>query len=149
MRGQVVTARSSESHSLGSVRFAILASSEETAGGYAMLEFSGGEGPWTVPHVHREMEEAFYVLEGTFTFTLDGTEVAARPGSFVLVPRGTPHVLRAESDGARLLTLVVPGGLEAMFKELSTLAPDSITDPDVRARIAARYDSVPVSPAPS
>lgn len=149
MSGRVVPPGSSEAHGLGSVRFAILASSEQTAGGFALLEFAGSEGAWTVPHVHREMEESFYVLEGTFTFTLDGHETTAGPGTFVLVPRGTPHVLRAESGGGRLLTLTVPGGLEEMFKELSTLPAGSLTDPDVRARIAAKYDSVPVSPTPT
>ena len=145
MGGHVVPPESSEPHSLGSIEFAILASSKETAGGFAVLEFAGSEGAWTVPHMHREMEESFYVLEGTFTFTLDGNEITARPGTFILVPRGTPHVLRAESGGGRLLTVTVPGGLEEMFKELSTLPPLSITDPQVRSRIAARYDSVPGS----
>ena len=38
----------------------------------------------------------------------------------------------------------VPGGLEAMFLELSTLPADSITDPQVRASISTKYDSIPV-----
>jgi hypothetical protein len=44
-----------------------------------------------------------------------------------------------------VLTLAVPGGLEEMFKELSSLPAGAITDPEVRAGIATRYDSVPVS----
>jgi len=38
---------------------------------------------------------------------------------------------------------MVPGGLEEMFFELADLPSDSITDPAVRAAIAARHDSVP------
>jgi hypothetical protein len=38
----------------------------------------------------------------------------------------------------------VPGGLEEMFYELGGLPAESITDPAVRAAIAARYDSVPL-----
>ncbi len=145
MQGHVVPRGAGERHSLGSIEFRILASSKETAGGFALLEFAGSEGAWTVPHVHRGTEESFYVLEGAFTFTLDGSEISAGPGTYILVPRGTPHVLRAEAGGGRLLTLAVPAGLEEMFKELSTLPAESITDPEVRARISGRYDSIPVS----
>jgi hypothetical protein len=38
---------------------------------------------------------------------------------------------------------MVPGGLEHMFFELGTLSPDAIRDPQIRAAISARYDSVP------
>jgi quercetin dioxygenase-like cupin family protein len=72
-----------------------------------------------VPHVHEKSEESFYVLDGTFTFTLAEEDVEVRPGAFILVPRGVPHEMRAGAGGGRLLTLWTPGGLEAMFVELS------------------------------
>ena len=43
-----------------------------------------------------------------------------------------------------LLCLWGPGGLEEMFLELARLSADSITNPEVRAEIAERHDSVPV-----
>lgn len=49
------------------------------------------------PHVHQSTEESFYVLHGAFTFTLGVEEVEVGPGSFVLVPRGTRHEMRAAS----------------------------------------------------
>jgi quercetin dioxygenase-like cupin family protein len=106
-------------------------------------EFSGGEGPWTVPHIHQSTEESFYILDGAFTFTLDADETQAGPGSLVLVPRGMRHVLRAAPGGGRLLTLWVPGGLEAMFVELSRMPPGSLRDPEARKAISARFDSIP------
>jgi quercetin dioxygenase-like cupin family protein len=128
---------------LGIVTVRLLATAEQTNGAFAVGEFSGGEGPWTVPHVHQHTEESFYVLDGAFTFTLDTDETEARPGSFILVPRGTRHVLRAAPGGGRLLTLWVPGGLEAMFVELSRMPPGSLRDPEARKAISARFDSVP------
>jgi quercetin dioxygenase-like cupin family protein len=128
---------------LGIVTVRLLATAEQTNGAFAVGEFSGGEGPWTVPHVHQHTEESFYVLNGAFTFTLDTDETEARPGSFILVPRGTRHVLRAAPGGGRLLTLWVPGGLEAMFVELSRMPPGSLRDPEARKAISARFDSVP------
>ena len=37
-------------------------------GAFTLAEFTGGPGPWTVPHIHQAMEESFYVLDGAFTF---------------------------------------------------------------------------------
>ena len=96
-----------------------------------------------MPHVHRHMEESFYVLEGTFDFTCGERELEAGPGAFLLVPRGTRHTFRAGPEGGALLAVFTPGGLEEMFLELGRLPPGAITDPAVRAEIATRFDSVP------
>jgi homogentisate 1,2-dioxygenase len=69
---------------------------------------------------------------------------APAPGAYVLVPRGTRHLITAETSDARCLVLMVPGGQEDMFFELGELGADSLRDPGVRAAISARYDSVPV-----
>ena len=101
---------------------------------------------WTVPHIHREMEESFFVLDGEFTFAVGEQEIAAGVGSYILAPRGTRHEITAGPEGGRLLTLMVPGGLEEMFFELADLPPDSVTDPAVRGAISARHDSIPQGP---
>jgi quercetin dioxygenase-like cupin family protein len=129
---------------LGIIQMRVLAAGEATTSrAFTLAEFTGGEGPWTVPHIHRAMEESFYVLDGQYTFTVGEEKIPAVPGSYVLVPRGTRHTISAGAGGGRLLALMVPGGLEEMFLELATLPPDSITDPAVRAAISARYDSSP------
>jgi quercetin dioxygenase-like cupin family protein len=129
---------------LGIVDMRLLAASEDTGGEFSLGEFRGAAGPWTVPHVHRQSLEAFYVLDGRFTFTVGSDERLAVPGELVLIPRDTPHVLRAEEDGGRLLVLWTPGGLEQMFIELSRLAPDALRDPSARKAIASRFDSIPI-----
>jgi mannose-6-phosphate isomerase-like protein (cupin superfamily) len=128
---------------LGNVHMRVLAAGDATNRGFTLAEFSGGEGPWTVPHLHREFEESFFVLDGDFTFTVGEQQVPAGPGSYVLMPRGTRHDILAGAGGGRLLTLMVPGGLEEMFFELADLPADSITDSSVRSAISARHDSVP------
>nr|MBA2599271.1 cupin domain-containing protein [Actinomycetota bacterium] len=133
-----------ENFQLGNISLRLLIGTDQTGGAFALGEFSGGEGAWTVPHVHERSEESFYVLDGRFTFTLDGDESEAAPGAFIFVPRGTRHLMHAETGGGRFLTLWTPGGLEAMFVELSRLPADSLRDPDVRRLLAARFDSVPV-----
>lgn len=129
---------------LGIVQMRVLAAGEATTSrAFTLAEFTGGEGPWTVPHVHRRMEESFFVLDGEFTFAVGEETIPAGPGAYILVPRGTRHVITAGTGGGRILALMVPGGLEEMFFELADLPSDSITDPAVRAAISARHDSVP------
>ena len=129
---------------LGIARMRVLIGSDELPGkSFTLTEFSGSEGAWTVPHVHRQMEESFFVLDGTFTFTVGEQRHEVDSGTYLLVPRGTAHTISAGPGGGRCLVLMVPGGLEHMFFELGTLPADAIRDPDVRAAISARYDSVP------
>jgi quercetin dioxygenase-like cupin family protein len=132
------------SYDLGVIRLRLLVDSVETAGAYALGEFSGEEGPWTVPHIHSGHDESFYVLEGTFTFTVGDEEVLARPRTFVRIGRDQRHLIHASAGGGRLLALWVPGGLEQMFVELSRLPADSLRDPETRRSLSARFDSTPV-----
>jgi quercetin dioxygenase-like cupin family protein len=129
---------------LGVIQMRVLAAGEATTSrAFTLAEFTGGPGPWTVPHIHRETQESFFILDGEFTLAVGEQEIQAGPGSYILVPRGTRHEITAGAEGGRLLALMVPGGLEEMFFELADLPPDSITDPEVRAAISARHDSIP------
>jgi quercetin dioxygenase-like cupin family protein len=139
----VIEASRGDTFELGIITLRLLVGGDQTNGSFALGEFSGGEGPWTVPHSHEKTEESFYILDGDFTFTLGEDEIEADPGSFILVPRSTKHVMRAGPGGGRFLILWTPGGLEAMFVELSRMPADSLRDPTVRRAISARFDSIP------
>jgi mannose-6-phosphate isomerase-like protein (cupin superfamily) len=144
--GQAHTVRPGEGQvaDMGATRMRVLAAGDSvTNRAFTLAEFIGGEGAWTVPHIHRAMEESFFVLDGEFAFSVGEEKVEVGPGSYVLVPRGTRHMIHAGGSGGRLLALMVPGGLEEMFFELAQLPPGGITDPVVRAAISARYDSIP------
>lgn len=142
--GHVVGPGDGRMAEMGVARMRVLAAGEPTGRAFSLVEFSGNEGPWTIPHVHRGMEESFFVLDREFRFRIGDEQVDAAAGSYVLVPRDTPHALAAGQGGGRLLTLMVPGGLEEMFFALSELPPGALTDPAARAAVAAKYDSVPV-----
>jgi quercetin dioxygenase-like cupin family protein len=131
---------------LGVAQMRVLASGDVANGGaFALTEFWGtADGAWTVPHLHRGFEESFFVLDGQFRFQVGEETVEAGPGTYLLVPRGTPHTFSAAPGGGRFLLLMVPGGLEEMFFELGELPPNAIRDQAARAAISARYDSIPV-----
>ena len=63
------------------------------------------------PHRHLRQGEGFYVLEGRFTFHVEGRAVSVSAGDFVNVPRGIVHTFQTTGTGVgRLLVIVAPSG---------------------------------------
>jgi quercetin dioxygenase-like cupin family protein len=79
------------------------------------LERRGCEPP---RHRHRNEDEIVYVLDGELTYYLGEQEHRARAGSCLFLPRGGEHGFAVETQEARLLTLVIPAGLEGYYLEL-------------------------------
>lgn len=64
-------------------------------------------------HVHDAEDDSFYVLEGELTFTVDGDDVVAGAGTFLLVPPGVPHTFANRGDAiARILNVHAPAGFD-------------------------------------
>lgn len=115
----------------------------DTAGAYSIHDNvipAGSPGPR--PHLHRRHEEMFYVLEGTLSVRVGAREIEAPTGSFVVIPRGTPH--RPSNPGpvpTRVLLVFSPGGMDRFFEEAAgkriPLQGPPPTDREVRERLAA------------
>lgn len=106
--------------------YRFLAVKGDTDGTYALWEAIVPPGGGPPPHLHRREEEGFYVIEGQVTVYADGQEIEATPGAFVSMPKGRKHSFRNNTDNnAKMLILVAPGGMEAMFKETGQPATDS------------------------
>jgi mannose-6-phosphate isomerase-like protein (cupin superfamily) len=64
-------------------------------------------------HVHKQEDDAFYIIEGEMTFVIGDEDVSAPPGTFVLVPPGVEHAFR--NDGAtpvRMFNIHAPAGFD-------------------------------------
>jgi quercetin dioxygenase-like cupin family protein len=72
-------------------RVLIKASREDTLGQLAVMECTYPAGLSVHVHVHDGEDEMFYVIEGELSGTCGGDTWTAGPGSFVFVPRDTPH----------------------------------------------------------
>lgn len=95
---------------------------EQTNGALTAFEnvIAPGDGPPL--HVHANEDEAWYVLEGDLRFRLDSEVTSAPAGSFVFVPRGTPHCFQSiGSEPARILVLFTPSGMERFFDRFAQL----------------------------
>jgi quercetin dioxygenase-like cupin family protein len=97
--------------------YKIKARAEDTSGALGLVEASMYQGFGPPLHVHKRDDEAFYVLEGEIRFRQGDDEFVAGPGAWVWGPRGVPHTFKVESERARALIMVTPGGFERMFEE--------------------------------
>jgi quercetin dioxygenase-like cupin family protein len=115
----------------------------QNGGRYALVEVTGPAGDQPPPHVHREQDEGFYVLEGELTLYTPDAEVVLGPGEFLNAVHGVPHSYRVTSPGpARWLVAASPAGFEEFVEafgepagELS-LPPPSEEPPDVDRLVA-------------
>jgi quercetin dioxygenase-like cupin family protein len=131
-----------ELHDAGSAQIVIKATGEHTAGSFFLTESTLAPGFAGPPlHLHRQLHDMFYVLEGTLTLRLGERTVEARAGSFACVPPGVMHTFRNDSDApVRMLNFNTPAGFEHYMRELAETARSSPLTPDVIARVASRYD---------
>ncbi|MDQ3223941.1 MAG: cupin domain-containing protein [Gemmatimonadota bacterium] len=90
---------------------------EQTGGGYSLMLQLCPHGSGAGPHSH-DQDEQFFVIDGRITYRASGRELEAGPGSFVLIPRGTVHSFRVDSETAKLLNSYTPAGFESTIMEL-------------------------------
>jgi quercetin dioxygenase-like cupin family protein len=103
----------------------------DTGGALGLVEASLYRGFGPPLHVHRREDEAIYVIEGEIRFRQAEEEFVRGPGSWVWGPRDVPHTFKVESEAARVLILVTPGGFERMF-EVGGVPVSESTEPPVR-----------------
>jgi mannose-6-phosphate isomerase-like protein (cupin superfamily) len=118
-----------------------LVTGEESAGAYFSMLATVPPLGGPPPHVHRNEDETFYVLDGAPTFRLGDERILAGPGDFVNVPKGTLHCFRNFSDEPmRMILTFTPAGIERFFEETLERADDlSRPCPDNSAEVTARY----------
>jgi quercetin dioxygenase-like cupin family protein len=106
---------------------------EQTSGAYTIVEASNSPGGGTPPHIQHKDDEAFYVLEGTYTFRLGEETIEHGPGGHVFVPRGTVHAFQNTGDTpARMLIINSPGGIhEQFFLDVGIEVVDLSSPPEI------------------
>ena len=135
--GKIVTARGS--------MMAFKAVAAQTGGDFSLMERTlPPRGRRPLPHRHVNCSEAFWVLDGTVTFVLDGVPQQGRRDDFLLVPRGAAHTFGNDGDEpARLLVLHAPAA-DAYFVELEALwSREAPPTPEEERALMARYGMEP------
>ena len=136
-QGMIVAAR-------GSV-MAFKAIAAQTGGDFSLMERRvPPRGRRPLPHRHVNCSEAFWVLDGTITFVLDGVEQRGCRDDFLLVPRGAGHTFGNDGEEpARLLVLHAPA-MDAYFAELDALwSRQTPPSPEEERALMSRYGMEP------
>ncbi len=132
--------------SLMGVTIQVLAGGEDSDS-VTLFDYSAAAGaPGPVLHWHAQSAEWFYVLEGQFTFEIDGQQVLAPAGAFVMVPPRTLHRFwNSGTTSARFTIGFNRPGMDGYFKELFEFVTGQPEwPPKDMARLqslAARYDT--------
>ena len=96
-------------YDLGMVRF--LVTSEDTGGAWSLVELTEMPGQKTTWHRHNHTDQAYYVLEGVFTAKVEDKVYELPAGSYIFIPRGTPHGQgNFGTVPAKVLLTNTPGG---------------------------------------
>jgi quercetin dioxygenase-like cupin family protein len=106
---------------------------EGTNGAVAFYEYVSEPGVSGAPqHVHHGHDETFYVVDGTYEFTIGADSRLLPPGAFLFVPRDTPHTFRnAGDDLGRIVGTFNPGRFANYFRELAAIITSTGAPPDL------------------
>jgi mannose-6-phosphate isomerase-like protein (cupin superfamily) len=131
-------------------RIDFLATGETTSGDYSLFHvFIPAGPPGPLPHIHRDADEFFFVLEGRVEALFEDEWRSLQPGQFLHVPRGTLHTFdNVTAEAARMLSGFVPSGFERFFRDFGHSARREDVDPlpvqeaEIQRLIAtaSRYD---------
>lgn len=109
---------------------------------YEYVSEPGVTGP--PQHIHHSHDETFYIVDGTYEFTVGRDILPMDHGAFLFVPRGTPHTFRnAGDDMGRIVGTFNPPRFANYFRELAAIINDTGRSPDRErwTELYGRYDT--------
>lgn len=102
--------------------YTILATGEDTGGAYGLIEVLMQPQGFIPPHIHDEMDEVHYLLDGEVEYQLDENTILATPGTFIHISRGQSHSFKNIGlKPAKFIAWVTPAGGEQFFIEAGEL----------------------------
>src|SRR5215475_5275477 len=125
MPGFVLGPQGGAAYGFRGSRVLIKASCKDTLGQLAVLESVYPPGLSVHVHVHDGEDEMFYVIAGELSGTCGEETWTARQGSFVFVPRDTPHSFSVTSaEPAVALVITGPPQLDQQIVARAEPAPE-------------------------
>ena len=102
----------------GANRVRFLATGDDTNGEWSLVELTEMPGTKTTWHRHNHTDQAYYVLAGVLTAKIAHTMYTLPAGSYIVIPRGTPHGHgNATKEPVRVLLTNTPAGFERYLKD--------------------------------
>jgi mannose-6-phosphate isomerase-like protein (cupin superfamily) len=122
--------------------------------GTVVLEMTLPAGSAPPLHVHDDLDDTWYILEGRMVVRCGHDELVVGAGHWVSMPRGVPHTFRVVGGSeARILLVHDNASFRDLVRDLGTPATARVvpTNPsfpplDDMVRIATSHDLRPVGP---
>jgi mannose-6-phosphate isomerase-like protein (cupin superfamily) len=132
---------------LGGISMFIEVDSDKTNGAVAVVRGFTPPKYGPPPRMNTREDAVFVIVRGHYRFRRGTEEMDAPAGTILFMPRNVPHVFRNIGDepGEHLL-LIVPGGLEKMFREISDAKVELPKDLAKLQEISAKYGIKGVPP---
>jgi mannose-6-phosphate isomerase-like protein (cupin superfamily) len=126
---------------LGSIGARFMAWTEETGGGFSLVEHPMPPRRLAAPlHRHSREDEYSFVIEGRMGAQLGDVVVYAEVGDLAFKPRDQWHTFwNAGDEPCRILEIISPGGFEHFFDELAAMMQAPDFDPPQLGGLGARY----------
>jgi mannose-6-phosphate isomerase-like protein (cupin superfamily) len=136
---------------LGNFQVEVLAASAQTAGEFSLLQTQDEPPDFGPPlHLHRDASEAFFVLEGEYLMFIEDEQALCPPGTFVYVPRSTPHTFRVVSARpGKKLNLFSPAAMTHFFEALAEAEATGSATPELLDQIATSSQMEVLGPVPA
>jgi quercetin dioxygenase-like cupin family protein len=113
---------------------------EQTGDAYSVFEVTAPPNVGAGLHIDNDWDEFWHVMEGTFTFTLNGERKELGAGGFAHGPHGIPHSFKntGETTG-RLVMFTTPSGLEDFFRHIDEASLDGSLDKETFVKIMKEH----------
>ena len=108
-------------------RIAVRLSSLDTNGAYAIVESIAAPGCATPVHLHRNEEEHFVILAGSYRIAIGEKIFEVSAGASITLPKGVPHSWRNIScELGRIMVILTPGGFEQCIQTIRNSPPEKL-----------------------
>ena len=125
---------SEETIKVGPVEIRFLLTGDDSNGSASVFEFAVAAGHKLAAPAHKNdaYEEVIYGIEGTLTWTVDGTPIEVGPGQALCIPRGAVHRFdNLGSQDAKQLAVITPAIMgPAYFRDAAELIATAGGPPD-------------------
>jgi mannose-6-phosphate isomerase-like protein (cupin superfamily) len=138
---RIVGPEDGKSLDLGSIGARFMINTEESGGGFSLVEHPMPPRRLAAPlHRHSREDEYSFVLEGKLGARLGSEVVYGEVGDLVFKPRDQWHTFwNAGDEPARILEIISPGGFEKFFDELGTALASGEFEPATMEDLGQRY----------
>lgn len=123
---------------------------QETGGALFVVEHSNKKKGGPPRHLHHDIDELFYSLEGDYIVEVGSQRFHLKTGDCVLGPREVPHVwaFAGDSPGKLLISFAPAGKMEAFFNEREKLGikPGEYAKPGTDAALLRAFGMELVGP---